>query len=147
MMTKTKIKFISATDARKDWSQLFDNVVREKPQFIRRTRDNVFMSDLNLIKDMLDIYTFTATKYVEDDNSVTLSLNEMDLVENGDTEDDAKKKLASDILEYAEDYYNDFHYWSTAPNRKKHIPYVFKALILQDINKIGDSIQCHHGKN
>lgn len=147
MMTKTNINFISATDARKDWSQLIDDVVREKPQFIRRTRDNVLMSDLNLIKEMLDIYTFSASKYVEDNNSVTLSLNEIDLVVNGDTEDDAKKKLAADILEYAEDYYNDFPYWSTKPNRKKHIPYVIKALILEDINMIGDSILCQDGKN
>lgn len=147
MMTKTNINFISATDARKDWSRVFDKVVREKPQFIRRTRDNVLMTDLNLIKELLDVYTFSATKYMEDDNTITLSLNELDLVVNGETEDDAKEKLAADILEYAQDYYDDFHYWSSAPNRKKHIPYVLKALILEDINKIGDSIKWQDGKN
>lgn len=143
----TNITFISATDARKDWSQLIDDVVHEKPQFIRRRRDNFLMSDLNLIKDLLDVYNFTATRYVENDFSVTLSLNEIDLVENGITEEDAKQNLAQGILEYAEDYYNNFHYWSATPNRKKHVPYVLKALILQDTNKIGDLIQCRDGKN
>ena len=59
------------------------------------------------------------------DGSVTLSLNEIDLVENGQTEDEAKWKLADSILEYSENFYNDFNYWSTAPNRKAHIPYAF----------------------
>jgi hypothetical protein len=145
-MTKNSINYISATDARKDWSQVFDNVVREKPQFIRRTRDNVLMANLEFFKDILEVYTFTAKEFIEDDNSITLSLNEIDLVENGATESDAKLKLAADILEYAEDFYNDFNYWNAAPNRKKHIPYVLKALILQDVNKIGDLIQCQSGK-
>ena len=145
-MEKNGIKFISATDARRDWSQVFDSVVRDKPQFIRRTRDNVLMANLNFFKDILDVYIFTAQKYIEEDNSITLSLNEIDLLENGATENEAKLKLAADILEYAEEFYNEFNYWSGAPNRKKHIPYVLKALILQDINKIGDLIQCQSGK-
>lgn len=146
-MMKNNIDYISATDARRDWSQLIDEVVHEKPQFIKRTRDNVLMTDLHLIKYLLAVYNFTATKYVENDNSVTLSLNEIDLATNGITEEDARQKLAYDILEYAKDYYNDFRYWSTAANRKKHIPYVLKALISQDMKEIGDSIQCQDGKN
>jgi hypothetical protein len=145
-MTKNSINYISATDARKYWSQVFDNVVREKPQFIRRTRDNVIMVNLEFFKGILEVYTFTAKEFIEDDNSITLSLNEIDLVENGATESDAKLKLAADILEYADDFYNDYNYWNAAPNRKKHIPYVLKALILQDVNKIRDLIQCQSGK-
>lgn len=140
------INTISATDARKEWSLLIDSVVHEKPQIIRRTRDYVLLTDIHLFSYILSIYNFTADKYVEEDNSITLSLNEMDIVSNGNTEKEAKEKLAYDILEYAEDYYNDFSYWSKVPNRKKHIPYVLKALILQDIDKIGDSIVCQDGK-
>lgn len=146
-MNKNMIEIISATDARKDWSQLFDSVVRDKPQIIKRTRDYVLMSEIGLIKDILIAYNFTAEKYIESDTSVTLSLNEFDLVVNGTTENDAKIKLAEDILEYSEEFYNDFHYWSAAPNRKKHIPYVLKALILEDPIMIGEAIQCRVGKN
>ena len=71
----------------------------------------------------------------------------MDLVANGITEKDAKQNLAGEISEYAEEFYEDFHYWSSTPNRKKHIPYVFKALILDDIEKIGEEIKCQVGKN
>lgn len=144
---ETKLNIISATDARKDWSLLIDSAVHDRPQVIKRTRDYVFLADLKLVEDILSAYNFTAEKYIEDDNSVTLSLNELDLVENGETEYDARMKLAEDILEYAEEYYNDFDYWKKVPNRKKHVPYVLKALILQDIKRIGDSILCQAGKN
>ena len=128
---------MSATDVRKNWSEVVDKVVREKPQFIKRTRDYLMLSDVNFMQSLLDAYHFTAQKATEGDGSVTLSLNELDLAENGKTEGDAKQKLAAAILEYSEDFYDDFHYWSEAPNRKAHIPYVFKALILGDAEKIG----------
>lgn len=139
--------FISASEARKEWSQLIDDVVREKPQFIKRTRDNILISDFNLMSEVLKAYQFTATKYVEDDNTITLSLNEIDLIENGASEQDARLKLAKEILEYSKEYYDNFQLWSAAPNRRSHIPYVLKALILQDTKVIGESITWQHGRN
>jgi hypothetical protein len=146
-LMNTNINIISATDARKDWSQLIDTVVHEKPQIISRTRDYVLLTEVHLMEDILAAYDFTAEEYIEEDNTVTLSLNEIDLVVNGSDEDDSKQKLAKEILDYAEDFYSDFNYWSKAPNRKKHIPYVMKALILQDTNKIGEAIICQTGKH
>lgn len=137
----------SATEVRKEWSSVLDSVVRDKPQFIKRTRDKMWLSNLDIMGEILDAYKFTAEKYIEDDGSVTLSLNEIDLVENASTEAEAKKLLAQSIMEYAEEYYNNFSYYNAAPNRKKHVPYIFKALIMDDIMKIGECIECHDGKN
>lgn len=139
--------FLTASEARKEWSQMIDNVVREKPQFVKRTRDSILITDFNLMKDILEIYQFTANEYIEDDNTVTLSLNEIDLVENGSSEEEARMKLAQEILTYAYDYYESYQSWSVSPNRRQHIPYVLKALILRDINQIGESIECRVGKN
>lgn len=138
---------VNATDVRKEFSQTIDTAIREKPQFIRRTRDYLFLSDINFVDTLLSAYSFTAKKFVEDDGSVTLSLNEIDLAENAETEESAKKKLAQSIIEYAEDFYNDFNFWSIAPNRKGHIPWVFKALIIDDADKLGELIQCQNGEN
>jgi len=138
---------INATDVRKDWSEVVDKVVREKPQFIKRTRDYLVLSDVNFMELLLNAYHFTAKESIEDDGSVTLSLNEIDLVENGKTEKEAKQALAESILEYSEDFYTNFNYWRTAPNRKVHIPYVFKALILGNAEKIGELITCQNGKS
>ena len=137
----------SATEVRKEWSSVLDSVVRDKPQFIKRTRDKMWLSNLDIMGEILDAYKFTAEKYIEDDGSVTLSLNEIDLVENASTEAEAKNLLAQSIMEYAEEYYNNFSYYNAAPNRKKHVPYIFKALITDDIMKIGECIECHDGKN
>lgn len=143
---KTMIPVMSATDVRKEWSAIVDSTVRIKPQFFKRTRDFCFLSDFSFMEELLEGYSFSATQMTEKDGSVTLSLNELDLVENGKDETEARMKLASSILEYAEDYYNDFSYWGTAPNRRAHIPYVFKALFIRDVQRIGESIQCQAGK-
>lgn len=139
--------FESATEVRKDWSLFFDKAVREKPVFIKRTRDNAVLSDLNFIYSLLDGYKFECTMYKEDDGTITLSAIALDIIENGNTEDEVKVNMAKSILEYAEDFYREYDLWSSAPNRKSHIPYVFKALLLDDIGKIGELIRCQVGKN
>ena len=142
-----KMLTINATEARKDWSLLIDQVIREKPRFIKRTRDYMMLSDIRFLEIILSGYVFSADYFQETDGSVTLSLNEIDIVVNGKSEHEAKLKLAQSILEYSEDFYKNFKYWSSAPNRISHIPYVFKALILDDAKKIGDEITCRNGKN
>ena len=138
---------MNATEVRKNWSSVVDFVVRERPAFIKRTRDTMMFSDLTLVENLLLAYQFTAETNKEEDGSVTLALCEIDLIENGADEPGAKRKLAAALLEYAEDYYNEFNLWSNAPNRKAHVPYVIKCLILNDIDKIGALIKCRPGES
>jgi len=137
---------INATQVRNEWSAVVDSVIREKPRFIKRTRDRMLLSDLNVIEEMLSVYTFTAITYIEDDGSVTLALKEIDLAENGKDEQAAVNKMAQAILEYSEDYYREFTLWYSAPNRRQHLPYVMKALIINDTDKIGELIICRPGE-
>lgn len=139
-------QFMNSTEVRKEWSTVVDSAVREKPQFFKRTRDHLLLSNLPFMEILLTGYSYTAVRMDEEDGSVTLALNEIDLVENGRDENEARYKLAAAILEYANDFYDDFSYWSVAPNRRSHIPYVFKALAIRDTQKIGDSIKCQAGK-
>jgi len=83
----------------------------------------------------------TAEKFIEEDGSITLSLNEMDLIENEQTEEAAVLTLAQSILEYAKDFYGEFDLWSKAPNRNDHIPDIINALMLDNINKIASCIK------
>lgn len=136
-----------ATNVRKEWSAVCDSVIHEKPKFIKRARDKMWFSSLETMKNILDIYQFTAQKWIEEDGTVTLSLNEIDLVENGEDEDAARFKLAQSILEYSVDYYNNYAVYSQSTNRKSHIPYIFKALIIDDAKQIGEILQCQDGKN
>ena len=131
-----------ATTVRKEWSAVCDSVIHEKPKFIRRTRDKMWFSNLETMVEILEAYQFTAVRYRESDGSVTLSLNEIDLVENGKDEQEARLSLAKAILEYSLDYYNEYEVYSHSPNRKKHIPYIFKALIMDSPERIGEILQC-----
>ena len=146
-LENTRFMFESATEVRKDWSLFFDKAVREKPVFIKRTRDSAILADLRFVSLLLESYTFECEKYVEEDGSITLSLDVLDIVENAATEQDAKIELAKSILDYAKDFYEDYDYWSSAPNRKGHVPYVFKALLLNDTDKIGELIRCRAGES
>ena len=138
---------ISSTDARKDWSSVFDTVVHDKPTFVTRTRDVIMLSNLETTEILLEAYTFTAEKYIEDNGSITLSLNEIDLISNAVTEETAKLELAKELMQYAEEYYKDFKIWSNAPNRKAHLPYVLRVILLDDATKIGAIIRCQPGRN
>ena len=135
---------INATQVRKDWSAVADTAIREKPQFIKKTRDYMMLSNIDTINSILSAYSFHAALFVEDNGSITISLDEIDLIENAPDEEKAIAKLAAAILEYSEDYYSDFAYWARG-NRKTHLPYVLKALISNDIVKIGGAIECRHG--
>lgn len=105
--------------------------------------ENIFFEAL--MEELLAEYTYSAVRTEEEDGAVTLALNEIDLVENGKDEEEARMKLASAILEYAEEFYEDFAYWESAPNRRA-LPYVFKALLMRDAKKLGESIRCQAGK-
>lgn len=136
-----------ATKVRKEWSSVCDSVIHDKPKFIKRTRDKMWFSNLDTMEEILQVYTFTATKYVEDDGSITLSLNEIDLIENKKTEQLARLALAQAILDYSMEYYENYSFYYHSPNRRPHVPYIFKALIIDSAEKIGASIICHDGEN
>jgi len=136
---------ISAVQVRNEWTSMVDMVMHEKPQFIKQSHGYMFLTDFNVLEYLLSAYTFNAKTLLEDDGSVTIILDEIDLVENGQDEQEAQAKLARAILEYSEDYYNDFAYWSKGSN-VSHIPYVFKSLMLNDVAKIGELIKCRRGE-
>ena len=136
-----------ATEVRKEWSSICDSVIHDKPKFIKRTRDKMWFSNLDTMAEILEAYLFTAKRFIEEDGSITLSLNEIDLIENGSNDSSARYALGNAILEYAMEYYNDYAFYSRSPNRKGHVPYIFKALIMDDPQKIGESILCQDGKN
>jgi len=97
------------------------------------------------LEKILSAYSFHAEIMNEDDGSVTLTLDEIDLAENAPDVCGAVSALSRAILEYSEDFYDEFPYWARG-SRKSHIPYVLKAMMLNDIAKIGELIKCRRGK-
>ncbi len=137
---------ISSSDVRKDWSNVMDRVIREKPVFIKRTRDNMMLSATETIWQLVSGVKFTADMYAEADGSVTLSARDLDIVVNGANEAAARAALVRDIVEYAEEYYQDFDRYSRAPNRRGHLPYVIKALTAKSPEELEGEVLCQTGE-
>ena len=137
----------NATDVRRDWGGVIDTVVREKPVFVKRSRDCICLVDREDFAALLENVRFSADEFVEADGSVTLSLRELDIAANGRDRDDALAKLAADMQEYAEEYYQDFQYWYTAKNRRNHYPYVMRILALDDVEQLKGLVTCQPGKS
>lgn len=138
---------IGATEVRKNWSSICDNVVRVRPNVIKRTRDYLFLSTREDILAMLSGVKCTVSTIHENDGSYTLATDEMYLAENADTENQALMNLAASILEYAIEYYDNYQLYSRSPNRSGHLPYVTKAFLLDDAERIKEEMLCHDGKN
>lgn len=137
---------IPSSDVRREWSSVMDTVIREKPVFIKRTRDHMMLSDTGTIWQLISGVKFIADMYREDDGSVTLSARDMDIAVNGADEAAARKALVRDITEYAEEYYQDFERYSAAPNRQGHLPYVIKALVARSPEELEGEVVCRTGK-
>jgi hypothetical protein len=57
----------------------------------------MWFSNLDTMAEILKAYLFTAQKFVEEDGSITLSLNEIDLIENGNNEASARLACISSL--------------------------------------------------
>lgn len=95
--------------------------------------------------DMHEGLKFSASLIPENDGSVTGIIDELDLIENAETKEGCITLLLSAMRDYARDFYREFELWSSAPNRRAHIPYVLKILSSSDAQLRKDVI-CHDGR-
>lgn len=136
----------SASEVRKEWSRTIDTVIRERPVFIQRTRDNLIMLDLATFRLLFEHIRFHVSVYTEKDGSVTCSEDDLDLVENAASQEECIQQLITAMRDYADDFYREFALWSKAPNRRAHIPFVLKILASTNA-EIREDVLCHDGKN
>ena len=99
-----------------------------------------------MLKIFLDTLNFTLSFFEEEDGSFTAVLEELDLIENAQSKEDCMISILDAMKDYARDFYNDFSLWSSAPNRKNHIPYVLKILLSPDSRLMEDMV-CQNGKS
>lgn len=85
---------------------------------------------------------FQVTVYTEDDGSITLSTDDMDLAVNAPSKEAAIKALCRDIVEYAEEYRKAFAMYSAAPNRAAHAPLV-KEILSVTPQELRDALVFH----
>lgn len=72
----------------------------------------------------------------EDDGSITLALDSLEMYANNLTLDLAASDLVEDLKLYAQDYMDRSQLFLQAPNRKSHFPYVLKVLLCDNDEEI-----------
>lgn len=127
---------ISATDVRKNWSQFNDDIVREGPRFVRRNRDEWAALSSEHLQAAFDHLPISAIIYYEEDGTITMSLKEIDIVENADSIEDVIDLLADSLIDYAQEYMDSFSKYYNSANRKAHLPYILKVIAQPDYETI-----------
>lgn len=134
------MKLMNASEVRNEFSAFIDTVVRERPMIFKRNRDHVLSISTDQAKALLESYRFQAQLTPEEDGSVTITLEGFDLVANAPDRDQTVLQMAEELIEYAQDYFDQFSLYFRAPNRKKHFPYVLKVSLAEGIQEVVEFI-------
>jgi uncharacterized protein YbcC (UPF0753/DUF2309 family) len=128
---------LNSTAVRKEWSRFIDDVVRTKPALVKRNRDLIAVLSLDLLDYILSEYVLTLEIEKEEDRSYSGHFKEIDIADNAEDIETLKEKLARELIEYSQEYLEEFkiHYYS--PNRQKHFPYIYRvSLHSGDVDKV-----------
>ena len=135
MTMLTELQF---TDARKQFSALYDSVFNSfNPAIIKRKNtEEVALLRVDLLQMILEDYKLIPEVLQEDDGSITLALDVLEIYVNNSTLELATKDLVEDLKEYAQDYSNRPQLFLHAPNRAHHFPYVLKIMLCENDDEI-----------
>lgn len=134
----TMLTEVNFTEARNDFSSLYDQVFNAfKPAIINRKKtEQVLLLRADLQKMLLSCFSLKPEVITEADNSVTLSLDQLEIYVNGNTLEEAIKILIDDLKFYAQDYIQRSQLFLHAPNRRSHFPYVLRILLCDNDEEI-----------
>jgi hypothetical protein len=96
---------------------------------------------IDMAKELVRDIVFTADRYVEDDGSVTLSLQNFDIVVNDIDNQSAMDSLVKELKEYALEFYKDIEFWGSDKNRREQLKKILKVLLADD-KELRESIKC-----
>jgi len=131
---------VQFTEARNQFSTLYDSVFNSfNPAIVKRKQtEQVAMLRVDLLKMILEDYDLNPEVIKEDDGSITLALDSLDIYVNNSTFDLAVNDLIEDVKIYAQDYLERSQLFFHAPNRKPHFPYVLRILLCDNDKQIRD---------
>jgi hypothetical protein len=126
------------TDARKEFTSMYNEVFNSyKPVIIKRKQaEEVLVLRTDLQKMLLSNFTLKPEILHEEDGSVTLALDILEIYVNGDTLEKAIIELVQDLKNYAQDFIDRSQLFMNAPNRKSHFPYVLRILLCENDEEI-----------
>jgi len=134
----TMLSELQFTEARNHFSTLYDSVFNFfNPTIIKRKQtEQVALLRVDLLKMVLEGYKLNPEIIQEDDDSITLALDFLEMYSNNSTLDLAASDLVEDLKLYSQDYMNRSQLFLQASNRKSHFPYVLKVLLCDNDEEI-----------
>ena len=134
---------LNLTDARKSFSSLYDEVFNAfKPTIVKRKKsEEILLLRVDLQKMLLSTFSLQPEILVEDDNTVTLTINELDIYANANTKEEAINELVIDLKQYAQDYIHRSQLFLHSPNRRQHFPYVLRIILCDTDDEIRDLLE------
>jgi len=134
----TMLSELQFTEARNQFSTLYDSVFNSfNPAIVKRKQtEQVAMLRVDLLKMVLEGYKLNPEVIKEDDGSITLALDSLEIYANNSTLDLAANDLIQDLKIYAQDYLDRSQLFFHAPNRKPHFPYILRILLCENDEEI-----------
>ena len=131
--------FISATDARSRWADVFSRAVQERwPVPIERGGDeHGLLIGFDELELLIDRFRFEPEAFFEAD-AVSLWLPELALYGRGASFEEAQADLVDEVRVYVEEYLADARLYLRAPNRAEHFPYVLRAFVADAAGRLAD---------
>lgn len=119
------------SEARRQFSALYDSIYNSlKPVVIRRGRqEEVLLLRKDMLKSLLEKFSLKAVAFEEEDGSVTLALDELDVAVNAPSLEEAVSDLVQELKIYARDYLDRAQLFLNAPNRRHHLPYILRVAL------------------
>lgn len=134
----TMLSELQFTEARNQFSTLYDSVYNSfNPTIINRKQtEQVALLRVDLLKMLLADYKLNPEIIKENDGSITLALDSLEMYANSSTLDLAACDLVKDLKLYAQDYMDRSQLFLQASNRKSHFSYVLKVLLCDNDEEI-----------
>ncbi len=139
----TMLSELNLTEARKEFSSLYDQVFNSfKPTIIKRKKtEEVLVLRVDQQKMLLANYSLKPEIIEENDGSITLALDNLEIYSSGSSLEDAINELVEDLKIYASDYLQRSQLFLNAPNRKSHFPYILRVLLCDSDKDIRDLLE------
>lgn len=129
---------VKSSDVRSKWAQFVDEVIHNEPKFVQRNERDIFLSlNLDVASVVLEHLRYKVIlAHDEEANEYIASSDNTWIVESGESEEAAVRAYLTSYIEWAVDYYTEFNLNYNSPNLKPQFPYILKALVLDDVDKL-----------
>jgi hypothetical protein len=131
------MQVLSANDVNNDFARFVDKVIIEKPMVFKQNQNYVLSMSRELVMSVFADKTFIPL-FTEEEGIITATLKDFDLVVQGRSRDEVMTKLTVELIDYTQDYFNDFQLYYYSPNRQKHFPYIIKVLLSDSFKQVED---------